>query len=505
MTDYRLIGRSPNRFYLMQIDLKNIHKHYGSIRANDGISLIIRPGSIHGILGENGAGKSTLMKILTGFARKTSGSTLIDDQPVDIDTPAIAAQYKIGMLHQEPLDFTALSVLDNFMIGQISGVYQKKETYQVELMETSAQLGFELDPDVQVHRLTVGERQQLEILRLLALNTRVLILDEPTTGISRNQKDILFTGLKALAGAGKSVILVSHKLEDVIALCDEVTVMRQGKVSGRMTAPFHTDRLLKMMFGTLPSPPVHRPANPGKVAIALDQVTATGGRAGLENCSAMIHEGEIVGLAGLEGSGQGVFLRVAAGLKRPIRGKITFKGEMLNGTGYYGFKKRGGAFIPASRIEEGLIPGLTITEHFCLNEKQGSFFTVWRAALKRAKECIAQFNIKGRPAIDAAALSGGNQQRLLLSLLPLNPTVLLLENPTRGLDLGSAHWVWRHLQEHAARGTAIVFSSSELDEILMVADRTIVFYNGTVVTDIPAHKADADTLGRAVAGGERPQ
>jgi len=489
----------------MQIELKNIHKHYGLIRANDGVSLTIRPGSIHGVLGENGAGKSTLMKILTGFAHKTSGTTLIDDHPVDFDTPAIAARYKIGMLHQEPLDFTELSVLDNFMIGRTSGLLQRKEIHQTELMEKSDQLGFELDPDARVHRLTVGERQQLEILRLLALNIRVLILDEPTTGISRTQKETLFTGLKNLVANEKNVILVSHKLEDVIALCDEVTVMRQGKVSGRMKAPFQTDRLLKMMFGTLPSPPVHRPAKPGKTVLALDKVTATGGRAGLENCSTTIHEGEIVGLAGLEGSGQGVFLRVAAGLKRPILGKVTFKGEMLNGTGYHSFKKKRGAFVPASRIEEGLIPGLTITEHFCLNEKRGGFFTVWRAALKRARDCIAQFNIKGLPEMDAAALSGGNQQRLLLSLLPLNPTVLLLENPTRGLDLGSAHWVWRHLQAHAARGTAIVFSSSELDEILMVADRTIVFYNGTVVTDIPAHKADADTLGRAVAGGEHPQ
>ena len=488
----------------MQIELKNIHKHYGLIRANDGVSLTIRPGSIHGILGENGAGKSTLMKILTGFARKTSGMTLIDDQPVDFDTPAIAARYKIGMLHQEPLDFTELSVLDNFMIGRTSGLIQRKETHQTELMEKSRQLGFELDPDARVHRLTVGERQQLEILRLLALNIRVLILDEPTTGISRTQKDILFTGLKTLAANGKSVILVSHKLEDVIALCDEVTVMRQGKVSGQMKAPFQTDRLLKMMFGTLSSPPGHRPAKPGKTVLELEKVTATGGRAGLENCSMSIHKGEIVGLAGLEGSGQGVFLRVAAGLERPIHGRVTFKGEMLNGTGYHDFKKRGGAFVPTSRIEEGLIPGLTIAEHFCLNEKRGGFFAVWRAALKHARDCIAQFNIKGLPEMDAAALSGGNQQRLLLSLLPVNPTVLLLENPTRGLDLGSAHWVWRHLQAHVARGTAIVFSSSELDEILMVANRTIVFYNGTVVTDIPAHKADADTLGRAVAGGERP-
>ncbi len=489
----------------MQIELINIHKHYGPVRANDGVSLTIRPGSIHGILGENGAGKSTLMKILTGFACKTSGTTLIDGRTLDIDTPAMAARYQIGMLHQEPLDFPALSALDNFMIGRVSGLSRQITSHRHELITISDQLGFTLDPDAQVGRLTVGERQQLEIMRLLALDIRVLILDEPTTGISQTQKDILFTSLKTLAADGKSVLLVSHKLEDVMALCDEVTVMRQGKVSGRMTTPFDVDQLLQMMFGTLPSPPVRHPATPGKPVLTLSKVTAPGGRAGLDNCNATIRTGEIVGLAGLEGSGQGVFLRVAAGLTHPTRGTVTFNDKILNGTGYHDFKKRGGAFIPASRIEEGLIPGLTISEHFNLNEKKSHFLTAGKTALKHAKESISQFNIKGRPEMDAAALSGGNQQRLLLSLLPESPTVLLLENPTRGLDLGSGHWVWRHLQAQAARGTAIVFSSSELDEIMMVADRTIVFYNGSMVMDIPAHKADAETLGRAVAGGTGPQ
>ncbi|RUA02742.1 MAG: sugar ABC transporter ATP-binding protein [Deltaproteobacteria bacterium] len=489
----------------MQIELKNIHKHYGPVRANDGVSLTIRPGTIHGVLGENGAGKSTLMKILTGFTRKTSGTTLIDGHALDIDSPAMAAQYKIGMLHQEPHDFPALSVLDNFMIGRVSGISSHRKSHRSELILISTQLGFTLDPDAQVDRLTVGERQQLEIMRLLALNIRVLILDEPTTGISRTQKEILFASLKQLASDGKSVLLVSHKLEDVMALCDEVTVMRQGKVSGRMTAPFDVNQLLQMMFGTLPSPPVHQPAIPGKPILTLKDITAPGGRAGLNNCNITIREGEIVGLAGLEGSGQGVFLRVAAGLTNPTRGQITFHDEPLNGSGYHDFKKRGGAFIPASRIEEGLIPGLTISEHFSLNEKQDRFFMTGKTALNQALKSISRFNIKGRPGMDAAALSGGNQQRLLLSLLPASPTVLLLENPTRGLDLGSGHWVWRHLQAQAASGSAIVFSSSELDEIMMVADRTIVFYNGAVVMDTPTHQADADTLGRAVAGGAVPQ
>ena len=492
-------GCRPNR--LMQIELKNIHKHYGPVRANDGVSLTIRPGSIHGILGENGAGKSTLMKILTGFARKTSGIIRIDDRSADIDTPAAAARFRIGMLHQEPLDFPALTALDNFMIGRTSGLRPHLTGHRKRLTDIAARLGFNLDPEAPLNRLTVGERQQLEILRLLALDIRVLILDEPTTGISRPQKETLFTALKTLAADGKSVLLVSHKLEDVMALCDEITVMRQGKVSGRMATPFDVDALLQMMFGALPSPPVYQPGQPGQPVLTLDQVTAPGGRAGLTKCSVRVHAGEIVGLAGLEGSGQGVFLRVAAGLVSPARGEVRLGDSILNGGGYYDFRNRGGAFVPASRMEEGLIPGLTLGEHFSLNERKAGFFMAGKTALARAGKAIAQFNIKGRPEMDASALSGGNQQRLLLSLLPEDPRILLLENPTRGLDLDSGHWVWRHLQAQAARGTAIVFSSAELDEILMVADRTIVFYNGRMVMDVPAHQADADMLGRAVAGG----
>ncbi len=485
----------------MQIECENIHKHYGDIRANDGVSLTIAAGSIHGVLGENGAGKSTLMKILTGFATKNSGIIRIDGRPVNIDSPSQAAQHKIGMLHQEPMDFPQLSVLDNFMIGRATGFVSDKAKHRREMLKWSASLGFQIDPGAWVNRLTVGERQQLEILRLLALNIEVLILDEPTTGISRTQKEILFAGLKAMVKEGKSVVLVSHKLEDVIALCDTVTVMRQGKVSGTMDAIFDTDRLLTMMFGALPSPPVHQNTQVGNPQLVLENVTAKGGRAGLNKCSATIHAGEMVGLAGLEGSGQGVFLRVAAGLTQPLEGRVRFGTDWLNGNGYYTFKKKGGAFVPASRIEEGLVPGLTISDHYCLNSQSKGFLSDFQSAREKATHGISKFNIKGNPGTAVDALSGGNQQRLLLSLLPSKPTVLLLENPTRGLDVGSAHWVWRYLQNLAAAGTAIVFSTAELDEIMMVADRSIVFYNGSMVADLVTANTDAETLGRAVAGG----
>jgi simple sugar transport system ATP-binding protein len=239
----------------MWIELKDIHKHYGTVKANNGVSLTVAPGHIHGILGENGAGKSTLMKILAGFSQKTSGSILIDGKPVNHRNPAQAVELGIGMLYQDPLDFSLLTVLHNFMLGQTNGFSGHNKMFRKKLLQSSESFNFILQPDTPVKILTIGERQQLELLRLLSLGIQVLILDEPTTGISSTQKDILFRALKKLATEGKSVVLVSHKLEDVEVLCDQVTVLRQGQVTGHMDQPFDSRLLLEMMFGTPPLPP----------------------------------------------------------------------------------------------------------------------------------------------------------------------------------------------------------------------------------------------------------
>ena len=237
----------------MWIELRDIHKYFGSIRANEGINLRIAPGAIHGILGENGAGKSTLMKILSGYSQKTKGAILLSGKTVSYQNPAQAVQLGIGMLYQDPLDFPRLTVLDNFMLGQTAGLIDQQKICRLKFERLSTTFNFCLDPDTNVRGLTLGERQQLEIMRLLALGVEVLILDEPTTGISSTQKEMLFKALNKLATDGKIVILVSHKLEDVEALCHSVTVLRHGSVTGRMDAPFDTSQLLKMMFGTPPA------------------------------------------------------------------------------------------------------------------------------------------------------------------------------------------------------------------------------------------------------------
>ena len=483
----------------MRITLRDIHKHYGNVHANDGINMEISRGTIHGILGENGAGKSTLMKILAGYIRKTSGTLLLDDRPADFRGPAQATKLGIGMLYQDPLDFPQLSVLENFMMGLSHGLYSKVSGYRQKLEDLCGFFGFHLDPDAPVHSLTVGERQQLELIRLLTLGVQILILDEPTTGISSLQRKILFKALRKLASQQKTILLVSHKLDDVESLCDRSTVLREGRVAGEMDEPFDTQTLLEWMFGSPPSPPTRLEIKPGQVTLAMEGVSASGGRAGLRNCNMTIRQGEVVGLVGLEGSGQGIFLRLASGLDKPEKGTIRLQEKLMTGQDYHTFKSQGVIFLPTARLEEGLIPGLTITEHFALHQEK-SMIIPWEISRRQADERIELFRIVGNPSSTVESLSGGNQQRLLLALMSTAPDLLLLEQPTRGLDMESARWVWQQLMLYADKGAGIIFSSVELEEILMVADRILVFFNGTVVKDVKTRDTNVNELGRAIAG-----
>jgi simple sugar transport system ATP-binding protein len=484
----------------MRVELVDIRKHYGPVKANDGISLTIEHGELHGILGENGAGKSTLMKILSGFSTMTSGAVLFNGRPAACRNTAEAVRLGIGMLYQDPLDFPQLSVLDNFMLGRTGRLRLHRNMLKPHFMSLSESFHFHLNPDAALRSLTVGERQQLELLRLLALGVEVLILDEPTTGISAQQKEVLYAALRRLAAGGKSVVLVSHKLEDVEALCDRVTVLRAGRVTGTMQRPFDTQALLAMMFGRPPALPTRLVQIPGQEILKLDRVSAAGGRAGVRGCTAGIHESEVVGLAGLEGSGQEAFLRVSAGITAPAQGSVYLCGRDMRGADYHAFRRRGVVFVPAARLEEALIPGLSIADHLALQAEPPTFRLQPAAAVQAASSKITAFRIKGQPETMVDELSGGNQQRLLLSFLPANPRLLLLENPTRGLDVESVNWVWQYLRGYAQSGVGIVFSSPELDELLMVADRILVFFNGQILKDVAASATDVQELGRAISG-----
>ncbi|HIE39183.1 MAG TPA: ATP-binding cassette domain-containing protein [Anaerolineales bacterium] len=485
----------------MKVELIDIHKYFGPVRANEGISLTLEPGTIHGLLGENGAGKTTLMKCLSGYLSPDSGSVWLDGQPVFFSSPAEAIRHGIGMLHQDPLDFPQMRVLDNFLLAFDRRMLPDRRRGRVMLRELGDRFRFDLDPDAPVTSLTIGERQQLEILRLLALGARLIILDEPTTGISAPQKEQLFETLRFLAEEeGRSVVFVSHKLEEVEELCHRVTVLRQGKVAGEAEMPCPVDRLVEMMFGRSLPPARRVPVEPGSAVLQVRDVTVSSYRLTVEGASLTVRAGEVVGLAGLEGSGQRLFLRACAGLERTAAGRIWMGGRNLTGAPYRRFLEAGVAYMPAGRLEEGLVGGLTLTEHFALAERNGPFFINWAAARDQAAERIRHFNIVGRPESPVEALSGGNQQRVMLALLPPGLRLLLMEHPTRGLDVESANWVWQQLLARRAEGTAIVFISADLDELLERSNRVVVFFGGRMMEPLEACETTVEQLGYLIAG-----
>ena len=484
----------------MKVELRSIHKHFGKVHANNDIVLNIPSGTIQGILGENGAGKSTLMKILSGFFSADSGEILLDDKPAIIKSPADAIKHGVGMLHQDPLDFPPMRLLDNFLLGLPSGFFPNRKEATQDFNLLIKEFGFSLDPESYVDSLTVGERQQLEIIRLLFLGARVFILDEPTTGISAAQKVKLFEALKRLSEQAITVIFVSHKLEDVEKLCDQAAVLRQGKLVGEMKKPFDTKKLVEMMFGKEVPLGVQQSFTQEKTALELHDLAVEDARLRLSGINLDIHAGEVIGLAGMEGSGQGPFIRACAGLLRPVNGQVWINDHDLTGKSYHVFKQNGVSFLPASRMEEGLVPGLSLTDHFVLAEEAQGVFINWEKGTRLAEEQIKSFNIRGTPASPVESLSGGNQQRALLALLQTPLSLVLLEHPTRGLDIESSIYIWSKLKERCKQGSAILFVSSDLEEILQYSDRVLVFFSGKVTPLLDVETLTTEKLGELIGG-----
>jgi general nucleoside transport system ATP-binding protein len=488
----------------MKVELRSIHKYFGNNHANNDITLTIPSGTIQGILGENGAGKSTLMKILSGFIHADEGEILLDSKPVTISSPADAIRQGIGMLHQDPLDFPPMRILDNFMLGLPGGLFPNRKEATQDFNLLKKEFGFSLDPESYVDSLTVGERQQLEIMRLLFLGARVLILDEPTTGISAAQKAKLFDTLKKLPEQAITIIFVSHKLEDVETLCDRVAVLRQGKLVGEMThldgKPFDTKKLVEMMFGREITLGARQVAERHGCVLELNNIAIEDAKLKIKNVNLEVNGGEVIGLAGMEGSGQGSFLRACAGIVRPVGGSVRVRGRDLTGKSYHIYKRNGVEFLPAARLEEGLIPGLSLTEHYILAEKSQGLFINRERGVRQAQSRIASFNIKGTPSHTVESLSGGNQQRALLSLLRDTLSLILVEHPTRGLDIESVIYIWGKLKERCRKGTAIVFISSDLEEILQYSDRVLVFFSGKVSPPLDASRTTVEQLGELIGG-----
>lgn len=486
----------------MDIELRHIHKHFGPVHANNDINLTFHSGRIVGILGENGAGKSTLMKILSGFQSASSGEIWVDGQHVAYHGPQAAIQHGIGMLQQDPLDVPAFTVIENFVYGRSGGLGLSRREAQAQLGQISRRFGFDLDPDTPIAQLSIGQRQQLEIVRLLALGVKTLILDEPTTGISAEQKRVLFEALRELAlRDGMTVLLVSHKLEDVIALCDEVAVLRDGRLVGTLPMPATTAQLVTLMFGQELAPQTRDAVDleHAQEVLALERVQLRDKRVVVDDFALRVRAGEVIGLAGLDGSGQEVMMRACAGLSRCYHGRVMLSGQDMTGKSYRQFLRQGVVFGAAGRLEEGLIAGLTLTEHVALATDDGALVD-WNRARQHTEQQLKLYDVRGRPDNRVDQLSGGNQQRMLMALMPQQPRLMVLEQPTRGLDVDSARWIWQQLLARRANGTAIIFSSPDLDELVTYSDRILVFYAGRVFEIPDARQTTIDELGRLIGG-----
>jgi simple sugar transport system ATP-binding protein len=494
----------------MKIELRHIHKRFGPVHANNDINMTFDEGRIVGILGENGAGKSTLMKILSGFQPADEGDILINDEIVDYTGPTAAIANGIGMLQQDPLDIGAFTVLENFIYGSTSGLELPRRTAQQTLDDMTRRFGFELDPHQPIDNLLIAQRQQLEIIRLLALGVQTLILDEPTTGISAEQKVVLFDALRKLArDEGMIVLLVSHKLEDVIELCDEVVVLRGGELVGDMPMPKTTltseiiaetkKQLVTLMFGEELGTQDRDPVALGDPILTIDELIVNDLRLDMQAISMTVRAGEVIGLAGLDGSGQELFMRACARLQKIDSGSMNLMGDTINTLSYRELFHRGLVFGAAGRIEEGLIAGLTLTEHTALVADDG-LRVDWKAVQERTLNQIERYRVKGRASDQIEQLSGGNQQRVLIGLLPDNPHLLILEQPTRGLDVDSARWIWKQLLERRKDGTAIIFNSAELDELVAYSDRIFVFYSGRIHEVPDVSQTSIEELGHLIGG-----
>lgn len=476
----------------MHVSIRNLHKSFGAVHANNDICVDFAAGQIHGILGENGAGKSTLMKLLSGVYRPDSGTIRINDTPVQLGTPRRAIEAGIGMVAQDPVDVPVFTVRDNIACG--IHMPASRDLHD-QITTWCTRLGFQFAPETVIRTLTVGQRQQVEIVRLLIAGSDVLILDEPTTGITATQIHALFAALRTIVATGKTVLFVTHKLDEVVALCDTVTVFRAGSMVGlQRTMPITQSEMLEAMFGAM-TPPQYASA----VVATLESPRWT-----LRNVefheqslrvgplSYQLPQGAIIGLAGLEGSGQRPFMQLLSGLRVPDAGTISYDGAP------FAYDHPDVVWLPADRLNEGIIGDMSLTEHIRL--LQDVLLNDGSTATQKATQLIADYAIKATPDMPLRQLSGGNQQRAMLALIPQHVTGIVLEHPTRGLDAVSALAIWQRLQERRSRGTTVVFFSADLDEVLQYADFVLVFFAGQLSRIIPRNEMHEEQLAALIGG-----
>jgi simple sugar transport system ATP-binding protein len=502
------------------IELSGISKRFGAVQANRDVSMRIAKGSVHGIIGENGAGKSTLMSILYGYYQADEGTIQVNEREVRIRNSHDAIALGIGMVHQHFMLVDTFTVLENIVLGAEGGfkLAGSMGAAREHLAQLNRDYGLEVDPDALVGELGVGLQQRVEILKALYRGAEVLILDEPTAVLTPQEADHLFRILRALKEQGKTIILITHKLREVMDVTDAVSVMRAGTVVGNVqTAEVDKEKLAELMVGRKVALKVDKDeCEPGAPVLTVRELSLSDARGVqlLKNLNFEVRAGEIVGIAGVAGNGQSELLEVLAGMREADGGVIDYQGENLVGLVNAVpkaalLREKGIAHVPEDRSREGLVKGFSTYENAILGyhrdpDIQKGPLLSRRAIVERCKSFISQFDIRpGDPQLRVGLLSGGNQQKVVLAReIHADPHLLLIGQPTRGVDIGAIEFIHKRLIELRDAGKAILLVSVELEEILALADRILVMAGGAITGEVSAAEATPTTLGLLMGGAK---
>jgi len=496
----------------MSVELRGITKTFGALVANDHIDLKVSDGQIHAILGENGAGKSTLMNILYGLIAPDSGEIYVDGKAVTIHEPSDALSAGIGMVHQHFMLIPVFTVAENIVLGheKIKGPGTLDlEDARREIIDIAKRFNFEIDPDAVVETLPVGVQQRVEIIRALIYNAKVIILDEPSAVLTPQETDELLRVMKELRDQGKAIIFITHKLREVQEAADEITIIRRGKVVGQAKPTASQEELASMMVGR----PVDLDVNkkkfqPGKEILSISElkVSDATGRSLVSDINFSIREGEILAIAGVQGNGQTELARAIMNLEEFVTGSITLEGHELVGKSVRDSLHAGIAYVPESRELDGLISSFTIAENLIMDvfdlapNARGPMLDLGFIS-ENAEKQVKEFDVRIQSVTDAvSSLSGGNKQKVVLARELSRPVKLLVAaQPTRGLDVGSIEFVHERILAERDAGRAVLLFSTELDEVMALADRIAVMYKGSII-DIVSPDISRSDLGLLMAG-----
>jgi simple sugar transport system ATP-binding protein len=499
------------------LELKNITKTFGDVVANDNVSIHVKKGTIHAIVGENGAGKSTIMRIAYGFYSEDSGEIIVDGKQVEINNPHDAINLGIGMVHQHFMLVDTMTVAENIILGAETGSIANLDLEKAneDILALSNELKLGINPRAMIEDLSVGQQQRVELLKALYRDARFLILDEPTAVLTPHETEDFFGILRRMKKQGKTIVIITHKLDEVIAISDEVTVMRDGKSVGFLQTEGTTQAdLAKLIVGREVLLKVEKEkAHPKEPVLAIYDYKIRGKHGvAVNNVSFDVHAGEIVGIAGVEGNGQTEIIEAIAGLipAKDQSGIMNFEGTDIAKRSARERKELGIGHIPEDRLKRGLLLNSDLSENSILGvhyrpPAATSIGILDSAGIKeRTMEIINDFDVRPpNPNLTAKSLSGGNQQKLIIGReFELNPKLLLVSQPTRGVDIGAIEFIHRKLIELRDAGTAVLLVSAELEEVMALADRLIVFREGEIVGEVDPTETTAEEIGLMMTGGD---